>query len=246
MRQHICKRCGKIYLTDKEDSWYCPECARASSSNVFRKKVCATCGVEFIGYPRSKYCPQCRIVAQREAERRVKKNGPARPIGSIDLCENCGKEYTVNSGRQRYCPECAKIVVREKINAAKRAYAQEHKEEINERKRELRRDRRVCVICGKPFTSSLPSVTCSPECEKEYRRQKNAIADAKRGRARPERILSKMTHNLPQSGIPGITWRKKTGKWELKIHGKYIGVFDSIEAAKEKKDSLEKDFPQKQ
>lgn len=237
MRQHICKQCGKIYLTDKQDSWYCPDCAAASKRSVLRQKVCATCGVEFVGYPRSKYCPQCQAEAKREASRRHKRNGTSRPLGSIDLCECCGKEYTVNSARQRYCPECAKIVVRETVNAAKREYAQEHREEINARKKELRQDRRVCAVCGKPFASNVPAVTCSPECAKEYRRRKNAISDVKRGRARPERILGKMDHKNPQSGIPGITWRK--GKWQLIIKGKYIGVFDTIEDAKVKKDSLE-------
>lgn len=239
MRQHICKQCGKIYLTDKEDSWLCPECADASKRNVFRQKICAVCGVAFIGYPRSKYCPQCRVEARRKTERDFKKHGPSRPLGSIDLCANCGKEYTVTSGLQRYCPDCAKVVVREKINAAKRKYARDHREEINAKKADLRKDRRVCVVCGKSFTSSTPSVTCSPECAAEYRRQKNAIADVKRGRARPERILKKMDHGHPQSGVPGITWHKNKNKWQLTIKGKYIGLFDTVEEAKAKKDSLE-------
>ena len=34
MRQHICKSCGKIYLTDKPDSWYCPECAEAKKESM--------------------------------------------------------------------------------------------------------------------------------------------------------------------------------------------------------------------
>lgn len=189
MRQHICKKCGKIYLTAKPDSWYCPSCADESRRNVMCKKTCASCGVEFVGYPRSKYCPQCRTEARREASRRHKRNGTARPLGSSDLCEKCGKEYTVNSARQRYCPECAEAAVRETVNASKRKYAQDHQQENAARKKELRQNRRVCAVCGRPFTANVPTVTCSPECAKEYRRRKYALADAKRGRASLEHII---------------------------------------------------------
>ena len=73
MRQHICKNCGKIYLTDKQDSTVCPACAAEIKKDVLRVKVCAMCGKEFVGYPRSKYCAACRPIAQREANRRHKK-----------------------------------------------------------------------------------------------------------------------------------------------------------------------------
>lgn len=237
MRQHICKNCGKIYLTDKPDSWYCPECAEASRRNVLRTRVCATCGVKFVGYPRSKYCPKCRIEAQREANQRHKKNGTARPLGSIDICRNCGKEYVVNGSRQIYCPECAGEAVGEKVKQAKRQWAEDRQHEITEQKLEKRKDRKVCAVCGKPFSSPTPTVTCSPACAAEQKRRRQAIADVKRGRARPDRVFSKLEHTNPQSGIPGITWHK--GKWQLTIKGKYIGLFPTIEEAKAKKESAE-------
>ena len=237
MRQHICKNCGKIYLTDKPDSWYCPGCAAASRRNVLCNRVCATCGVEFVGYPRSKYCPQCRVEAQKAANLRHNKNGTARPIGSIDLCEHCGKEYIVKGSRQRYCPECAKQVVAENIRTSKREYAQQHREETMARKAEMRKDRRICAVCGNPFSANTPTVTCSPKCMEEYRRRQQAITDVRRGKAVPERTLGKKGRTNPQSGIPGITWHK--GKWQLEIKGKYIGLFSTIEEAKAKKESAE-------
>lgn len=239
MRQHICKNCGKIYLTDKPDSWYCPDCAAESKRNVLCARVCATCGVEFVGYPRSKYCPQCRAEAQREANRRHKRNGAARPIGSVDICENCGKQYTVNGSRQRYCPDCAKGVVGEKVKQAKRQWAEDHRDEIAGQKAEKRKDRRICAVCGKPFSSPTPTVTCSPECAAEQKRRRQAMADVKRGRARPERVLSKLEHTNPRSGIPGVTWNKKRRKWQLNINGKYAGLFATVEEAKAKKEAME-------
>lgn len=241
MRQHICKKCGKIYLTDHPDSWYCPECADSSRRSVYRTKTCATCGVEFVGYPRSKYCPACQAESRRAASRNHKRSGPARPIGSTDLCQACGKPYTVNSGRQRYCPECARSVVREHVLAAKREYAAAHRDEDNARKQEMRKDRRVCAVCGNPFSAPTSTVTCSPECAAEYKRQRQAQTDVKRGKAAPERLLGPAAHPNPQSGIPGITWNKQSGKWQLTLKGRYIGLYKTIEDALAVKAEKEKE-----
>lgn len=239
MRQCICKNCGKIYLTNKRESWYCPQCAKELKSYVGRKKVCARCGVEFIGYPRSKYCVACAPIVDAEHQRNFRRNGPARPIGSIDICENCGKEYVVNSGRQKYCPECAKVVVKENIKAQKREWNRQHQEEIKKKRAEMKKDRRVCIICGKTFSSPTPTVTCSPECAAENEHRRQARADYKRGRATVARTIKKADHPNPQSGITGITWHKNTGKWQLNISHKYYGLFETIEeAAKRKKEVL--------
>lgn len=237
MRQHICKNCGKIYLTDKQDSTVCPACAAEIKKDVLRVKVCAMCGKEFVGYPRSKYCAACRPIAQREANRRHRKNGTARPIGSTDTCANCGKPYIVNSSRQRYCPDCAKVVVPQNIKVSKRESRKEHADEINVARAERRKDRRICAVCGKPFSAPTPTVTCSSECAAELKRQRQARADAKRGRADPARILGKAEHNNPQSGIPGITWHN--GKWQLTFRGKYIGLFLTVAEASAAKSRLE-------
>lgn len=180
MRQHICKNCGKIYITDKPDSWFCPACADESRRNIMRDKTCAMCGTAFVGYPRSKYCPTCRVKAKRENNRMHKKNGPSRKLGSTDICQACGKEYTVEGGLQRYCPECGKTVVAENVRAQSRKWNASHREELNAYRQDMRKDRRVCAVCGKAFSSPIPSVTCSPECAAEYKRQKQRIMDAKR------------------------------------------------------------------
>lgn len=242
MRQCVCKNCGKIYLTNKNESWYCPQCAKELKGDVSRKKVCARCGVDFIGYPRSKYCASCAPIVEAEQKRNFKRNGPARPIGSIDICENCGKEYVVNSGRQKYCPECAKVVVKENIKAQKREWNRQHQEEIKKKRAEMKKDRRICVICGKPFSSPTPTVTCSPECAAENEHRRQARADYKRGRATVARTIKKADHPNPQSGITGITWHKKTGKWQLNYNHKYYGLFESVEEAAKKKEAVLKEL----
>ena len=227
MRQHICKSCGKIYLSDNCENVLCPACAEKSKKNVFREKTCAVCGASFIGYPRSKYCAQCRPIVQRELNRKHKKEGTQRKIGSIDLCVNCGKPYTVNSGRQRYCSTCAKTVVPDNVRAQTRAWTRAHVDK--KEKMENRKGYRACAICGRAFHPSVPTTTCSPECAAELKRRRQAIYDVRRGRANPERILGKKQHTAPQSGIPGITWHK--GKWQVKYKGKYGGVFTTIDEA---------------
>lgn len=238
MRQHICKACGKIYLTAKPGSTCCPACAEEIQRNVYRNKVCATCGVEFVGYPASKYCPQCREEARRATSRNHKRTGPARPLGSTDLCQACGQPYTVNAGRQRFCPACAESEVRKNVLASKRAHAAAHRDEYSAQKKADRQDRRVCAVCGKPFSSPTPTVTCSPECAAENLRRRQVRADINRGKAAPERLFGPAPHPNPQSGVAGITWNKNAGRWQLVLKSKYIGLFDTIEAVLAAKEAI--------
>lgn len=36
---------------------------------------------------------------------------------------------------------------------------------------------------------------------------------------------------MSNSGIPGVTWEAQRRKWKLRIGGKYIGLYDTVEAA---------------
>lgn len=97
---------------------------------VVLPRTCRQCGTIFNGGPRAWYCPDCRLERRREADRRLAARGrvPLRPLGSIDKCTVCGKDYIVNSSNQKYCPECAYDAVREIDRAASRAWNQAHKD----------------------------------------------------------------------------------------------------------------------
>nr|DAF01441.1 MAG TPA: Double zinc ribbon protein [Caudoviricetes sp.] len=85
-------------------------------TSTLRMRVCRQCGIEFMGGPRAWYCPACRMERQKEQARRCRQRtlkGQTRRLGSVDKCEVCGKDYIVNSARQRYCPECAPDRIRE-------------------------------------------------------------------------------------------------------------------------------------
>lgn len=184
-----CEYCGKPLAGQREA--FCSEACRAAayaadarlankalgrfrgSHNEPRDKVCVDCGAHYLGYPRSMRCPVCRAEAESKALREYrerKRAGKARAIGSTDLCEVCGKPYTVNSGLQRMCEACSKA--RNNARALESYHAD--KEANLERRRELRagttaqaakmRTKR-CPTCGKDFTpDARHRVYCSDAC----------------------------------------------------------------------------------
>lgn len=66
-----------------------------------------------------------------------------RPLGSTDKCIRCGKEYTVDSARQKYCPDCAYEAVRAVDRPASRAWNQANKETYYPSRNEKRRKERA-------------------------------------------------------------------------------------------------------
>lgn len=179
MRKKKCAKCGKIFETARYTQTQCDECLQTGKSNVIKQRVCKICGVTFDGYPRSYYCPECRIAQEKACAARYRKRGAARPLGSIDHCAICGKEYVVSSGLQKYCPDCAADAIRKKDNAASRAWNKENGYYAKRTERP-RSGFKVCVVCGKEFASKTAFVTCSPECAKIRQKENMRRRDAKR------------------------------------------------------------------
>lgn len=227
MRLRNCKRCGKPYETDRPGTIFCPACSDSHHKSApVRNRVCRQCGVTFPGGPRAWYCPSCRSDRRREADKQRKKTGTARPLGSTDICKRCGKEYIVNSGMQMYCNDCAEIAVKEKVRGHKREYYAENRDALNDHKREVRVDRKVCVICGAVFDADTPTVTCSPACAEKLKKLRQDEADIRRGRRKMPAGVS-YDSGLPKSGIVGVT-ASRNGKWRATYKGKYLGIFPSI------------------
>lgn len=96
-------------------------------------RTCRACGRVFDGGPRAWYCPACREERKKQAYRQYRQRkaaGNTRPIGSIDLCEICGKPYTVEGGLQRFCPDCAPAHLKAVDNAQSLAYKQAHPDAV--------------------------------------------------------------------------------------------------------------------
>lgn len=184
-----CEYCGKPLAGQREA--FCSEACRAAayaadarranrelgrfrgSHNEPRDKVCVDCGGHYLGYPRSMRCPVCRAEARSKAAlecRQRKRAGKVRALGSTDLCEVCGKPYTVAGGLQRMCEDCA----RERIRARALESYHADKEANLERRRELRagtvaqaarmREKR-CPTCEADFVpDARHRVYCSDAC----------------------------------------------------------------------------------
>lgn len=113
-------------------------------------RTCRQCEAIFDGGPRAWYCPICREDRRRKASRDGKRRERARetrPLGSKDSCAVCGKEYVVNSGKQKYCPTCAPEAVAEIDREQGIAYYHDNAATINParnaRRRQTRRDKKM-------------------------------------------------------------------------------------------------------
>lgn len=156
-----------------------------------RERVCMDCGRAYIGHIKSKRCPACQQDANRrhDAEcKRRKRAGHVRAIGSTDLCEACGKPYTVESGRQRWCKDCAPEQTRRSSNASSRAwnretYSDPQRREAKNAGRRSKPTPHVCELCGREFVRLGEAKYCSQACRTEARRAYDrAYRMAKRGR----------------------------------------------------------------
>lgn len=126
-----CPECGTEFF-GTTGSVLCPACQKSKIvSSTIRERTCIICGRTFDGGPRAKRCPECRILVRKENAAKYRKSGPMRPLGSIDCCKRCGKEYVVRTGRQKYCSDkCAQISVKEWQSEHKKTKYNPEKAEI--------------------------------------------------------------------------------------------------------------------
>lgn len=242
MRGRICKKCGVQFQGEKEQH-LCPACRSAvRAATVIRPRACISCGCTFDGGPRAKYCPECRGERNKKtiaSYRKRKAAGNCRPLGSVDICASCGKEYIVTGSLQKYCPSCAPDAVREAVLPKKRERAANHREEMKYRKDALKECSTVCAYCGKPYTPTSPSVTCSPECAREYKRITQGWIDYRRGKRKTPPKAERYRSGLPQSDVIGVSYNRARKKWQVTHEGKYIGLFPTREEAESKKRELQ-------
>lgn len=179
------QKIGRNWVIDSDEPY--EDNRHGSPDNVIRSRVCRQCGREFPGGPRAWYCPECREQRRMERDRerqRDKRAGisPDRPLGSVDHCEICGKEYVVNSARQKYCPDCSVKAVQEADRKDAIEYYGNHKDTANPIRSEKRRiGVKTCAVCGKEFpVDGTPRNTCSDECQEKQRKEWQRRADEKR------------------------------------------------------------------
>ena len=173
-----CRICGKQYEGDPGTSC-CSDCVKKQRSTSVKSRFCQICGRSFDGGPAARYCPECRRERKQEADRRFKKNGPMRKLGSEDKCIVCGKTYIVCGSKQRYCPDCALEAIRRIDNAQSLAWEVEYAPP--EKRKEIRHAAAVpitCVICGEQFSPTDGAKTCSQACSVALSRRRNKEFEA--------------------------------------------------------------------
>lgn len=164
-------------------------------------RVCKQCGAEFFGGPRAWYCPDCRHERRREQTKQYRekkaKGLVERPLGSIDKCEVCGREYIVQSARQRYCKACAperyREVDREQSRGwLKRAVAKHGQDYFDDHLARKRKSwhkhndkEHICPMCGK-ITPAGERKFCSDKCRNAAQRYAYAKYSYKVGRRKVE------------------------------------------------------------
>ena len=168
------KKIGRNWVIDSEEPY---GDNRRGPKTSLGTRICRQCGKTFQGGPRAWYCPECREERKKEAGRRHKRIGTQRPLGSVDHCVKCGKEYVVTAARQKYCPDCAaKAIAEVDRRQALERYATV-KDAYNPVRYEKRRvKQKFCVRCGKPIPAK--SKYC-PDCLKIVRGEQLKIAKAK-------------------------------------------------------------------
>ncbi len=187
--KRACMHCGGE-LPQRRTRYCCDACARAAKAG--RKRVnsgkprgnqqmmwhttCISCGAEIYRPIKCVRCKDCQDAYDRRRDAEIKSTGPRRQLGSIDLCQRCGKEYTVEAGTQKYCKACSAVATRDSIREHKRVYAAAQRadpvksEEIRQAKRIVTK-KRTCKRCGKLFEARTRVDYCSDACRKEAYRE---------------------------------------------------------------------------
>lgn len=168
--QRICAKCGRAFYGNM-DSILCPECAMISrSQNVVMQRICTDCGHNVKGGPRARRCPECRRKAQAENTKLQHKKEISRPLGSMDICQLCGREYIVEGCRQKYRHNCQRDALLEWQRKHKAEY-NKRPERIQARKERREQHRKICIYCLRPFWDGTPSNACSEYCRNHSRKE---------------------------------------------------------------------------
>lgn len=187
--------------------------------------VCPDCGREVYAHIKCKRCPECQREANRRHDqeaRQRKRAGKTREIGSIDLCQRCGKPYEVEGGMQRYCKDCAPVAWAENDRAASRewnqkAYADPAKrQERNALRRQPKPEQeRACPECGRLFLPDTKrAVYCSTACADaagkrqtaEYEAAHRQEINARKGEQRRDKLdaMTEAERRAYQDGINAV------------------------------------------
>lgn len=139
------------------------------------------CCIEHYGGLWSRRCPDYAYKARQETNGQHKKTSTRRPLGSVDKCVFCGRDYIVASGRKKYCfYTCKRKGVLAWQRQHKRGYSKASVQDIKKQERR-KRAKKICVYCLRPFASDTPTNTCPNYFHRDREKLIQRIADINRG-----------------------------------------------------------------
>ena len=148
-----CNFCGQEYVPLSTRSKYCSKSCKnkAYNGSVMHDVTCPVCGtVVRTSNSKTKYCSkQCHSRSLR-----IYKPHKQCAICGIELTPET-KEWKYRGTQGQLCDRC-----REQRKAQSKGFA-------------------VCIVCGKPFRSTLPRKTCSDECLHKLRGDANVFTGRK-------------------------------------------------------------------
>lgn len=85
---------------------------------MIKEIVCKLCGKKFRGWHNTKYCDDCKIIANRLRTARAEKRKKLKindEIGvTVRKCRRCGKKFKIKNSRQLFCEDCRTLHTAEK------------------------------------------------------------------------------------------------------------------------------------
>lgn len=129
---------------------------------------CEICGTEFIGYHKTRYCPQCRFKIRSERMRQKYEAGevkpPHREIYGEGVCLRCGKKFDKTSHNKKYCSDRCRMDMYRQFQGPPDEMDIAKFIDVGIKDPESLQDI-TCPVCGKVFKQKAPrQAYCSDTC----------------------------------------------------------------------------------
>lgn len=167
----VCPTCGQTYQTTELEfrngkKNYCSDDCKPPVRYEEVEVTCQRCHIQFMAYPQTKWCEECRDEVAREYSRANWRRYYKRPTYGMRKCAHCNREFMPDHGAQIYHNKrCAERAHKNNEGAKKRQrkYMQRRNEWTRKppgservyRARIFERDNWTCQLCGSKVDKRL-------------------------------------------------------------------------------------------
>ena len=179
-RRQTCKECGKVYYHSSKSMCCSKECLDKYRNRISiekRKRVCETCGKEFIMPYMSGKGKRGEVKEGRFCSKKCYGawlSGQGKPKMCkvyFPICEVCGKTFTARSNRKRFCSrDC-------RLKYGRISYYEKHEEILKKLREEYEpkpKTKQTCKQCGNSFMGHTTESYCSDICRRKAKQGRKA------------------------------------------------------------------------